>query len=225
MFAYAPTRAEYTLQYLLRHRAALNAPLFAKRDIEVVSFGGGPASELVGLIRYLESPESGESVNAVHYSVYDKDGEWEDVARDVVSSIQTEIEIDVNYLTVDASSRREMANIDLSKADLVMFSYFMSELAKLESRDRISENFRGTLSGMKVGSKILFIDNKHKIFTDFFRSCKLVRGLIEKSDNGDPVDCRFPAYSGVFDSLAKSLDWQPRTNLSSVSKLIVRTVK
>ena len=135
------------------------------------------------------------------------------------------MEVQMRYEEVDAVSRRRMAQIDLSNVDLVILSYVMSELAKLGRKDQIADNFRSTFASMKIGAKILFIDNKHKIFIDFFRSCKLVRGLMEKSDNGDPVDCAFPAYSGIFDSLAKWLDWQPRTNLSAVSKLIVRTVK
>jgi len=44
VFAYAPARAEYTRQYLHRHRAALTEPLFTNEKIKVVSFGGGPAS-------------------------------------------------------------------------------------------------------------------------------------------------------------------------------------
>ena len=80
VFAYAPTRAAYTLEFLRRHRIAIGKPLFGGGKIRVVSFGGGPASELVGLIRYLEDPASEEAVEAIHYVVYDKDGDWESVA-------------------------------------------------------------------------------------------------------------------------------------------------
>lgn len=116
-----------------------------------------------------------------------------------------------------------MIKIDLTKIDLVIFSYIMSELAKLESRDKISLNFRTILSGLSIGSKILFIDNRHRIFIDYFRSCKLVSGLMQKSDNGEPVDFELPTLTGTFHKLSKLLDWSPRTDLKSVSKLIVRT--
>ena len=65
VFAYAPTRAEYARQFLTRHRHCLGRPLFAGAELKVVSFGGGPASELVGLIRYLEDPSNGETVEKV----------------------------------------------------------------------------------------------------------------------------------------------------------------
>ena len=129
VFAYAPARAEYTRQYLQRHRDALGAPLFSGPSIKVVSFGGGPGSEIVGLVRYLEDVDAGEFVERIEYTVYDKDGDWNDVATDVVSGLETDIEIQMHYEEVDVASRNRMAGIDLSDTDLVMLSYIMSELA------------------------------------------------------------------------------------------------
>jgi hypothetical protein len=221
VFAYAPTRAEYTRQYLHRHRQALGASLFSGKNARIVSFGGGPASELVGLLRYIE--EADEPVENIDYVVYDKDGDWTDVAQNVVDALDTDINIETRYEEADAASRVRMTQIDLSKTDMVIFSYIMSELAKLGRKDQIVENFRTVLGKMKVNGKILFIDNKHKIFIDYFRSCKLVSGLREKNDNGDAVTFELPELAGTFDAVARALDWQPRTDLNSVSKLIVRT--
>jgi Putative SAM-dependent methyltransferase len=223
VFAYAPTRAEYTRQYLLRHRNALGTPLFTREHIQVVSFGGGPASELVGLVRYLEDGAAGEPVTAIEYVVYDKDGDWNTVATAVASAIDTNIEITLRYEEVDAASRTRMANINLSDSDLVIFSYVMSELAKLEVADQIVINFRSVLAQMRLNSKILFIDNLHPIFIRFFQSCKLVNGLNQRNDDGDPIICNFPQMEGTFKELSQLLEWTPRTALNSVSKLIVRT--
>lgn len=155
VFAYAPTRAEYTRQYLLRHRNALGTPLFTRDRVEVVSFGGGPASELVGLVRYLEDETADEPATAIEYVVYDKDGDWADVATKVAAAIGTGIEITIRYEETDAASQKRMGAIDLSDTDLVIFSYIMSELARLEVADRITENFRTLLGRMKLNSKIL----------------------------------------------------------------------
>jgi hypothetical protein len=223
VFAYAPTRAEYTRQYLVRHRRAFGRALFGRPKVNIVSFGGGPASELVGLVRYLESAQADELVEQIDYTVYDKDGEWSGVATSVVEDLDTDIAINVCYEDVDAISRKRMTQIDLSAVDMVIFSYIMSELAKLGRKDQIVENFRTVLAGLPVGSKILFLDNKHRIFIDFFQSCKLVTGLKQKNDDGDQVVCDFPALIGTFDIISRGLDWLPRTDLNSVSKLIVRT--
>jgi Putative SAM-dependent methyltransferase len=221
VFAYAPARAEYTRQYLHRHRAAIVSPLFGGPHARVVSFGGGPASELVGLVRYLE--EANEPVENINYIIYDKDGDWNDVATGIVNALKTDIVIQMGYEEVDASSRARMAGIDLSKADLVIFSYVMSELAKLDRKDQIAQNFRATLGNMKVNSKILFIDSLHPIFIKYFQSCKLVSGLNQRNDDDTPVNCDFSDMNGTFETLSEALEWVPRTELRSVSKLIVRT--
>lgn len=223
VFAYAPARAEYARQYLLRHRIAFGKPLFTSAEINVVSFGGGPASELVGLVRYLEDPAADEPVERIRYTVYDKDGDWSDVAAEIVNALQTDIEVEMRYEEVDVASRVRMGRVDLSDVDLVILSYVMSELAKLGRREQIAENFRAVLGQMKLNSKILFIDNLHPIFIRFFQSCKLVSGLTQCNDDDAPVKCEFPRLGGTFKLLSDELDWLPRTELRSVSKLIVRT--
>ena len=125
VFAYAPVRAEYTRQFLNRHRTALGRPLFGSTSINVVSFGGGPVSELVGLVRFLEGDE-GEEVSEIRYTVYDKDGEWADVASHVIEHMDTEINIEINYVETDVVSRKAMGSVDLSRADMVIVSYIMS---------------------------------------------------------------------------------------------------
>ena len=222
VFAYAPVRADYTRQYLLRHRRAFGRPLFEDSNVEVVSFGGGPASELVGLIQYLEEEDAGEQVANVDYIVYDKDGAWAGVATDIVDSLDTDIEIAISYIETDFASRKRMAEIDLSNSDMVVFCYVMSELAKLGRKDQIAENFRSVLEEMKIGSKMLFIDNLHPIFIKYFQSCKLVTGLMQRNDD-DPVECELSELEGTFEFLSHALDWVPRTELRSLSKLIVRT--
>lgn len=221
VFAYAPARAEYVRQYLNRHRAKLGQALFDKNEINIVSFGGGPASELVGLVRYLEGTD--EPVRIISYTVYDKDGDWASAAKWIVDALKTDIKIEMRYESVDATSRDRMAAIDLSECDMVIFSYIMSELARVGRNDQITTNFREVLGSMPLNSKILFIDNLHPIFIEFFRSCKLVKGLIQKNDDDNTVNCTFPAGQGIFEELSSSLEWEPRTDLRSISKLIVRT--
>ena len=225
LFAYAPARAEYTRQYLGRHRTAWGQPLFEKASIEVVSFGGGPASELVGLVRYLECPEHGEPVLKINYVVHDKDEAWADTATRVIAGMETDIAINVSYEKTDVASRRSMGRIDLSQTDFVMFSYIMSELAKVGKKDVIAENFRNILAKLEIGAKGLFIDNLHPIFINYFYSWKLVSGLSERNDDDAPVPCDFSEMIGVFKELSDTLMWIPRTELRSVSKLIVRVNK
>jgi hypothetical protein len=70
---------------------------------------------------------------------------------------------------------------------------------------------------------MLFIDNLHPIFIEYFRSCKQVNGLTEMSDSGEQILCDFAENTVTYSLMSELLDWVPRTDLKSVSKLIVRT--
>lgn len=223
LFAYAPTRAAYALEFLRRHRAALERPLFPSGTIKVVSFGGGPASELVGLVHYLEDSELGEAVNSVQYTVYDKDSDWREAAEQVAATLRGKIEVRIVYEELDFSEKYKMSKLDLSDVDLIFFSYVMSELATLTVKYQIRDNFLVALSSLKLGSKILFIDNLHPLFIKYFESCKKIVGLKEVNDDGSQVNFNIDNLIGVFDIISKNHQfWTPRTNLKSVSKLIVR---
>jgi hypothetical protein len=131
LFAYAPARAEYTRQYLNRHRKAWGRPLFDKANVEIVSFGGGRGSELVGLVRYLELPANEEPVTHIDYIVHDKDGAWAESCTRVISGLATDIAVNVRYEETDVSSRRAMASVDLSNTDLVMFTRLIHDGAAI----------------------------------------------------------------------------------------------
>jgi hypothetical protein len=221
VYSYALTRAAYVKEFLSRHRARHGAPLFSKKVITVLSFGGGPASELVGLVQYLDE-QGDEPVERINYYVGDKDSEWAECARLVAMNITTDIEIELNYKRLDVINEEDMSKVDLSGTCLVILSYLMSELSKLDRREIIVQNFRTVLKDMQPGSKILFLDNKHRMFIEFFQSCKLVEGLRQRNDDGDPIEFDLPDFPKVFKKFREELGKEPRTELNAVSKLIVK---
>jgi hypothetical protein len=220
LYAYAMPRAYFTHEMLRRHRQTMKAPLFPKGTIEVVSFGGGPASELAGLLEYLGDPAHGERVTAVNYRVFDKDADWRDVAQEVAAAIETSIELEVRYEQLDLADAKECAGVDVSTADLVVFSYLMSELCALETSDLIAQNFRNMLSRMKTGAAMLFIDSLHTKFIQFFQSCRQFIGR-ERNDDGDGVDLPLPSFLPTFQSYRDTFDRNPRMDASVVSKWLV----
>ena len=222
LYAYALPRAAFTYEFLSRHRAAVGGPLFDKLHLNIVSFGGGPASELVGLIQYLENEEFGESVESIDYQIFDKDGEWADVAIAVAQNIPTEICINITYTELDLVNGDQVAEIDLSDIDLVVFSYIMSELCALDEKDAIQTNLQSALSGLVKNSKILFIESKHPAFIKYFQSCKLVPGLRQKNDNGNPVNLDLPELGATYGRFSNTFDRQPRMDGNIVSKLIIK---
>lgn len=221
LYAYAMPRAFFTLEMLRRHRQAVGAPLFPPGEIEVISFGGGPASELAGLIEYLCDPTHGEAVTAINYRVFDKDEDWREVAFAVVGAIQSPIDLQVSYELLDLADTQKCNAVDVSNADLVIFSYLMSELCTLGSSDVIAQNLRNMLPALKSGAAMLFIDSKHPKFISFFQSCRQFIGR-QKSDDGEGVDLPLPAFLPMFQHYRDVLDRNPRMDANIVSKWLVK---
>ncbi len=222
LYAYAMPRAYFTLEVLQRHRHAIGAPLFPAGAIEVVSFGGGPASELVGLLEYLGNADHGEAVTAITYRVFDKDGDWQDVAAEVGAAIETPIDITMIYEQLDLADPQGCAAVDVSTADFIVFSYLMSELCALGTNDVIAQNLRNMLAAMKAGAAMLFIDSKHPSFIQYFQSCRQFIGR-EKNDDGGGVDLPLPLFSPTFQTYRDALDRNPRMDAAIVSKWLVKT--
>jgi hypothetical protein len=140
VFMYAIGRAEFTYQLLKRFRQKHGKPLFAKNALNVTSIGGGPASELVGLIRYLDDPVSGEDVVEILYDVIDKEGEWNSVAELVVGAIPTGIEITATFYQADLADPAGVKERSVEYDDLVMMSFFISEICELPNPKEVRAN-------------------------------------------------------------------------------------
>jgi Putative SAM-dependent methyltransferase len=223
LYGYGMPRAYFADEFLRRHRRALNRPLFSEAEIAVVSFGGGPASELVGLVNYLDSDENGEPVKSVSYHVYDKDGDWKSVAKKVVKNLESNIEVKISYHQLDLADVAPCAKVDVGDANLVFFSYIMSELCALATKDAISQNVNRILGTMRSGTAIMLIESKQTEFIKYFKECKGFNGK-ERNDDAGAVDIDFPPFPPTFERYGKLLDRQPRGSSDKiVSKWYVKT--
>ncbi|HEX4738169.1 MAG TPA: hypothetical protein VH331_11470 [Allosphingosinicella sp.] len=222
LYAYALPRAAFTYEFLKRHREAIGRPLFDGPNLVVVSFGGGPASELVGLAQYLGNEEFGETVDTVAYRVFDKDGEWAEIAEAVAENINTRIRISMTYRELDLADSERAEKVDLSRVDLVILSYIMSELCALKERDAIQANMQRMFSSLPSGSKMLFVESKHPTFIKYFQGCKLVAGLRQRNDDGGAVNLVLPDLTRTYRAFEERLGRSPRMDGNIVSKWILR---
>jgi hypothetical protein len=193
IYSYALTRAAYVEEFLSRHRTSHGKPLFSRKAITVLSFGGGPASELVGLVQYLMA-NKGEPVTRVNYYVGDKDEEWKKCAKLVANNIDTHIEIDVNYRRLDVMDAEVMSEIDLSGTDLVILSYLMSELSKLNGREVIIENFRGALKGIYLIQRYSFSTTSIRCSSSFSTRANWWKVCASGTTMASPLILSFPTF-------------------------------
>ena len=70
VYAYAIGRAEFTYQLLKRYRVELGQPIFRNKEARITSLGGGPGSEIAGVVKYLLDSANGENVKSIKYWVF-----------------------------------------------------------------------------------------------------------------------------------------------------------
>jgi hypothetical protein len=215
IFAYAMSRAYFSDEFLRRHRAAVGKALFNEEEITVVSFGGGPGSELVGLLNYLDDDNMGENVTSISYRVYDKDVDWKPVARKVVRYKNSDIDVNLSYHKLDLADENTTALIDVGDANLIVFSYIMSELCALDAKDIISTNVNRILSTMSSGTAMMFVESKQPEFINFFKACKGYHGK-RKNDDDNGIDIDLPQFGAKFQKYVDELERTPRMSSGSI---------
>lgn len=214
VFAYAAPRAYFADEFLQRHREKIGKPLFGQDHLEIFSFGGGPASELVGLVNYLDEHVE-EGVTSINYTVLDKGLEWKRIAKHVIESIESEIAINYSFVEVDFANKDRCAEVDISVADLLIFSYVSSELFSLEAKDEIQQNLNHIFAKLPGGARILFIESKVTKFVKFFKNCKGFNGK-RLNDDDEGVDIDLPELRGIFAIFATITEKQPRSSSDAI---------
>jgi len=168
VFRYVLARAEFTYEILKRARAAAESPLFSRSQLWVTSIGGGPGSELLGLLKYLSEEPSEPDIREIVYTIIDKENNWEHVVDHLLQQI-TDIKIDFFFFPFDVSVAGRPENTSLHREDLVIMSFFVSEVCALPERDVVRSNVEGLLETMPAGSLLLYNDSKAKSFIDFIK--------------------------------------------------------
>lgn len=220
VFAYGMPRAGFTYERLKAHRASLGRPLFARPNIQVTSIGGGPASELVGLLQYISDPDAGENVTSITYSVVDHGREWEHVANLVADCVPEGIDVAIGFQQCNLLDRQEVRQIDLSDNDLTIFSYIISELRAFTETAPVVDNIKTVLKTLDRGSFVLYLDSESYPFYSLFNSCRAVARLVQREDIGGNTQFDPGEYTETFERFCDELERDPRLDGNIVSKLL-----
>lgn len=225
IFMYAIGRADFTYQLLTRFRKLSGKPLFNKASLNVTSVGGGPASELVGLIRYLDQASNEESVSTIIYDVIDKEDDWNAIVDLVIESIETKIDISANFKQADLTDTQASSKLSLEYDDLVIMSFFISEICELPSPKEVRDNVEKLLRSMKSGAKLLYNDSDAFSFYSYMKDrARAVKGLQEMYEVQDTIVMDYSETCDIYDEYAANLGKVPHLSSKAVSKLYERSV-
>jgi SAM-dependent methyltransferase len=163
IYKYTVAHADYIMQLILGEKELRD--LLKKNNVEVACLGGGPGSDLLGLLKYMIN--AGIKNTKLTCYIFDKERAWGDSWSDVAIQLNPAFQLNPVFQQLDVTDPATWKSYQkFLGADLFTLSYFLSEVWKI--RDQAEPFFDHCLSQMKPGSLLLFIDNNSPKFVQWF---------------------------------------------------------
>ena len=171
LFKYTTSHANIVCQ-----RIASSKPLqdlFDRGDVVVSCVGGGPGSDLLGILKYCDTWNKTPDVTCF---LLDRDPTWGESWCDVGNKVGAKMTLRTTFQEFDVTDstkwRRYKKHLG---ADLFTLIFFMSEVYAL--RDEAEEYFDTLFSSMKPESLMLYVDNNAPEFYGWFDELVVKHGL------------------------------------------------
>jgi hypothetical protein len=163
VYSYVPAHAHWICDFLSKNEYVAN--LFGER-CRVVCLGGGPGSDLVGILKFLDETSR---QTKIHCEIVDGCEQWKTTWADVAYNMDWPGFLNTDYVVHNVSNPETWRSpSSVNKADLVTISFFWSEIIHLKG---LAEEYVGNvLSSLKQGAAVVFVDNNHSDFYHGFDS-------------------------------------------------------
>jgi SAM-dependent methyltransferase len=171
IYKYVTSHSNLTYKMLLG--AGALRKLFLQDQVIVSCIGGGPGSELLGILKYMADIED---MPPLRCYLIDREIGWADAWSDVDEKALSDCKVSSYFIPMDVTDPENWsAHTKYLKADLFTMVYFASEIFCV--RDKAMPYFENLFRSMKPGAFILYIDNNAPTFTDWFDSLASKHGL------------------------------------------------
>jgi hypothetical protein len=172
IFRYVTSHANMVCD-LTRESEELRSVL--KQDHVTVScVGGGPGSDLVGLLKYLDSRK--QKPDRLTCFLLDRNKTWNECWCDLGSMVELDFRLYTNFMEMDVCRRETYSPFaKYLCADLFTFVYFISEVHK--HLKEAKPFFDDVFARMKTGALVLYIDNNDVRFYGWFDKMCQKHGL------------------------------------------------
>lgn len=156
LYCYVTSHANTTYELLLKEEESSQlVSIFNQEEVNVVCLGGGPGSDLLGLIKFMEVHKKKAKLVC---AIYDKEKNWQDTWQCVFKGFKASFpcKIGFRYLDVYKHTVSE-CHAKSENVDLYTMSFLLSEVCS--NKEQAHPFFLDLFNRAKVGSRFLFIDN------------------------------------------------------------------
>ncbi len=152
-----------------RLRSGLDGNIFAGKNARISCVGGGPGSDIIAVLKYLDEYRQCEPVEKITCYLLDKEQAWADTWTELDDSFDLGVQLNANFQPLDVTRPDSWQfQQKFLQADLFTMSYFVSEVHALDANGVVSSFWQKLFAGAKPGALFLYDDNGHEDFNTYF---------------------------------------------------------
>jgi hypothetical protein len=214
VYSYVPAHAHWVHELLGFSEEA--AAVLDKDKVRIACIGGGPGSDLVGILKFLD--ERGGDAPAIFCEIVDGCEQWKLTWADIGFTLDLPMSLNTDYVIHRVGDPGVWTHpTKFAKADLFTMNFFVSEIAHMGAP--AWEYVEKALARGKPGAVLLFNDNNDSRFFERFDKLAaalewevLVAGNGERKvyDSGERLDDlgRFRTKFGRASRLTGNVAWR-----------------
>ena len=169
VFKYTASHGDYVVQMLEAARKPNNKNLFTTDSMRLSCIGGGPGSDVIGVLKYL-SEYSSEPPKKITCYLLDKEQAWADTWTEIGEKIKGSAQLNVHFQPLDVTNPDSwVAQTRFLQADLFTLSYFVSEVYRFRGGP-VTDFWKTLFDEAKPGALFLYVDNGAEMFNQYFDS-------------------------------------------------------
>lgn len=169
VYKYVASHGDYVVQVLETLRTKLGRPIFSSANIRVSCVGGGPGSDIIAMLKYLDEYKDSEPVKKVTCYLLDREQAWADTWTELDESLKTDLLLHANFQPLDVTNPESWAHQKkFLQADVFTLSYFVSEVMALDQSGVVSKFWQALFHEAKSGALFVYDDNGHDSFNNYF---------------------------------------------------------
>lgn len=163
VYTYVPAHAHWVSELIKWSDEAKN--IFESDKVRIACIGGGPGSDLVGMLKYLD--ERSGDMPAIFCEIADGCELWKRTWSDIGFALDLPVRLNTDYVTHCVGKPDVWSHpVQFQKSDLLSMNFFVSEIAHLG--DPAWEYIEEVLKRAKPGAVLLFNDNNDSRFFQRF---------------------------------------------------------
>jgi hypothetical protein len=141
----------------------------------------------------------------------------------VIDAIPTDIEITANFKNIDLAVAGVSGDLSVEFDDLVMMSFFISEICELPNPKVVRARIEDLLRSLKTGAKLLYNDSDAYSFYMYMNNrVRSIKGLTEIKEIQDTIVFDYSDPGVTYLAYADTFGKVPHLSSRAVAKLFER---